>query len=159
MDKVSEFFLKQLRDDGNFNEFPVLTKEEEKEVLDHLGIESLAENETISTSERILASLKKVREFSLATGEAAAEIEDNENYIDYGTVVIKTKSGQSTTGTLRVKKGDDRFGSIIFRDTQVSTDDLPNAFDTMRVIETAASDRASPDWSQAGKQPESPSEV
>lgn len=154
MEKLSDFLLNMdlsVTPEG----LPVLSAEEEQDVLDQLGV---GENprEDQPALELIMSKMKNVREFSLATGDAAIEAENDEEFADYGTVIIKTKSGKSTEGTLRVKKGDDRFGSIIFRGGDIEQSDLPaDAFSTMRVIETAGGDDAKPLWASSGSQSDS----
>lgn len=148
MEKLSDFLLHSdlsISSDG----LPILSKEEEKDVMEQLGVSEKEAAEKTGL-ELIMAKMKNVREFTLATGEAAKEVENDEDYADYGTVIIKTQSGKSTQGTLRVKKGDDRFGSIIFRGGDVEPNDLPSdAYSTMRVIETAGGDESKPLWASA----------
>ena len=162
MDKLSEFLLNQpVAAEVPPEVLPVLSADEEKEVLEQLGVQP-PPDVALPALDIIMAKMKNVREFSLATGDAAKEAEDDENYADYGTVIIKTLDGRSTQGTLRLKKGDCRFGSIIFRGGDVEPQDLPSdAFSTMRVIETASSDDARPLWASSGStdSPKTPSEV
>lgn len=156
MEKLSDFLLNMdlsVTPDG----LPVLSTEEEQDVLDQLGVREKPD-EAQGALELIMAKMKTVREFSLATGDAALEAENDEEFADYGTVIIKTKSGKSTEGTLRVKKGDERFGSIIFRGGDIEAADLPaDAFSTMRVIETAGGDDSKPLWASGGSQSDSSS--
>lgn len=156
MEKLSDFLLNMdlsVTPDG----LPVLSTEEEQDVLDQLGVREKPD-EAQGALELIMAKMKNVREFSLATGDAAKEAENDEEFADYGTVIIKTKSGKSTEGTLRVKKGDERFGSIIFRGGDIEAADLPaDAFSTMRVIETAGGDDSKPLWASGGSQSDSSS--
>jgi hypothetical protein len=158
MEKVSDFLLKHSEGKAAASaSLPVLSPEEEEEILDQMGVAGAPDAST-TPLDLILSTVTNVIEFSLATGDAAKEAENDEDYADYGTVIIKTKSGMSKQGTLRVKKGGDRFGSIIFRGGDVEASDLPtDAFSTMRVIETAAGDDASPPWASAsqGKEPAS----
>jgi hypothetical protein len=151
MEKLSEFLLThpdvvELAP----TDLPVLSADEEREVLEQLGVKEAPDAEHAAL-ELIISKMKNVREFTLATGDAAKEAENDEDYTDYGTVIIKTRSGRSTQGTLRLKKGDDRFGSIIFRGGDVEPQDLPSdAFSTMRVIETSSSDDSKPAWMSSG---------
>lgn len=163
MDKLSEFFLRHFGS-GEAQPaapLPALSAAEEEDVLSQLGVDNTPESST-QAMDLILSNVKNVHEFSLATGEAAKEAENDEDYTDYGTVIIKTKSGKSTEGTLRLKKGDTRFGSIVFRGGDVEASDLPSdAFSTIRVIETAASEQTPLPWAttEAAKSPTPSNEV
>jgi len=150
MEKLSDFLLHEI-DSGSQPIVPELSVDEQRDVMTQLGLEQPSSGEQ-EAMDLILSKMAHVREFSLATGDAAKEAENDEDYTDYGTVVIKTKSGKPTQGTLRLKKGDDRFGSIIFRGIDVDVNDLPSdAFSTMRVIETKpAVDDYKPPWASAG---------
>lgn len=156
MEKLSDFLLNMdlsVTPEG----LPILSAEEEQDVLDQLGVRENP-GEAHPALELIMSKMKNVREFSLAMGDAAKEAENDEEFADYGTVIIKMKNGKSTEGTLRVKKGDDRFGSIIFRGGDVEVSDLPSdAFSTMRVIETAGGDDSKPLWASGSSQSDSTS--
>lgn len=147
MEKLSEFLLKAFGSEEAPPEAPpALTPAEAKDVMDVLGVEPTEDSPTPAL-DLILSKMKNVHEFTLATGEAAKEAENDEEFTDYGTVIIKTKSGKSTEGTLRLKKGDNRFGSIIFRGGDVEPAELPDdAFSTLRVIETTGGDDKPPPW-------------
>ena len=150
MEKVSDYLLNLPVDDDTENEtrLPELSTEEEKEIMKQLGLTD-REDGSMTAAERIMATVRSVREFSLAVGNEVKDVNNNDIYVDYGTVIIKTKSGKAAMGTLRVKKGDDRFGSIVIKD-DVSPDDLPSNYDTLRVIETCSTDSI-PDFSKIGK--------
>lgn len=143
MDKVSEYLLKRTLEEGKKDEsdFPDLDNDEIEEVLTSLGIQ---EREKDAPKDVIYKTMRSVKEFRLArTNEEKSTAEDNEEYEDYGTVRIKTKSGKEALATLRIKKNDIN-GTIIIHDS-VEEDEVPNAFDTMRIIETTDSptDKAS----------------
>lgn len=151
MEKLSEYLLSHPEATEAPAEIPqLLSADEEREVLEQLGVQEQPDA-SHPALDLIMAKMKNVREFSLATGKDAVEAENDEVYADYGTVIIKTKDGRATQGTLRLKKGDDRFGSIIFRGGDVEPQDLPgDAFSTMRVIETSSSDDTKPLWASSG---------
>lgn len=150
MEKLAEYLLQTEVAAQAQPTVPMLSVDEQKDVLSQLGLEHPSNGEQ-EAMDLIMAKMAHVREFSLATGDAAKEAENDEDYADYGTVIIKTKSGKSKQGTLRLKKGDDRFGSIIFRGGDVESQDLPSdAFSTMRVIETrTGDDDYRPPWASA----------
>lgn len=150
MEKLADFLLHADGPEFDAHAIPSLTADEERELLEQLGV-NVQPDPAEPVLDLIISRMKNVREFSLATGEAAKEAENDEEFADYGTVIIKTKSGKSTQGTLRVKKNDDRFGSIIFRGHDVEPNDLPtDAYSTMRVIETSETENYKPLWASAG---------
>lgn len=133
MEKLSDFFINNKNIDENKEELPNLDNEEMSEVIESLGIK----DEQLS-KDVIYKTFRSVKEFKIArTNQEKESAEDNEEYEDYGTVRIKTKSGKDAIATLRLKKND-AYGTIIIHD--VSEDDVSNIYDTMRIVETSGLD-------------------
>lgn len=133
MDKISEYLLSRSLEREKNDDYPELSTDEIEEVMNSLGIQDKAKE---PAKDVIYKTFKSVKEFKLArTNEEKESAEDNEEYEDYGTVRIKTKSGKESLATLRIKKND-QYGTIIIHDC-ADEDDVPNAFDTMRIIETS----------------------
>lgn len=133
MEKLSDFFINK-NDIDESEELPPLTKEELDEILESLGIP-----EEELSKDTIYKTFRSVKEFKIArTDQEKEKAEDNDEYEDYGTVRIKTKSGSDALATLRLKKND-KYGTIIIHGA--SDDDVSNVYDTMRIVETPHSDK------------------
>ena len=133
MEKLSDFFINNKNIDENKEELPNLDNEEMSEVIESLGIKDEQFSKDV-----IYKTFRSVKEFKIArTNQEKESAEDNEEYEDYGTVRIKTKSGKDAIATLRLKKND-AYGTIIIHD--VSEDDVSNIYDTMRIVETSGLD-------------------
>lgn len=129
MEKLSDFFINN-KDFDEPPELPSLDNDEMTEVIESLGI-----TDKEFSKDTIYKTFRSVKEFKIArTDQEKESAEDNEEYEDYGTVRIKTKSGKDAIATLRLKKND-AYGTIIIHD--VSEDDVSNIYDTMRIVETS----------------------
>lgn len=129
MEKLSDFFINRKNLDES-EDLPPLDKDEMDEILESLGIQ-----EEELSKDTIYKTFRSVKEFKIArTDQEKEKAEDNEEYEDYGTVRIKTKSGNDALATLRLKKND-AYGTIIIHNA--SDDDVSNVYDTMRIVETS----------------------